>query len=198
VDSLRITVSFETPTTQRARPPYLYSPETNWPICFLRYCSLFISSYDSRGYGGGILSPSARGRLENVSAIAHHIALARTALKTCLYYCVFSCCRGSNVLRDLFPSNVSCVVARLHSCYLAVCLRVKISSFSGRCPVCLLGCKVEFEISARRRFSELLVNPAYPGKETRRRGPWSPRSPGPTAIRFAPMGTPEGHRHKQL
>jgi hypothetical protein len=55
-----------------------------------------------------------------------YIAPARTSQKRLFHYCVFSRCRSSNESTELFPS-ISCrSVARLHSCYLAVCLHVKI------------------------------------------------------------------------
>jgi hypothetical protein len=41
-------LKFETHPTWRARSPYLYPPGTGWPS------SLFVPSYDSQGYGGGI------------------------------------------------------------------------------------------------------------------------------------------------
>jgi hypothetical protein len=58
------TVSSETPSTWKARFPYLYPPGTGWPSCtpghwvsHLRLLgSPFMASSDSQGYGGGILT----------------------------------------------------------------------------------------------------------------------------------------------
>jgi hypothetical protein len=51
------TVSSETPSTWRARSPYLYPPGTGWPSYTPGAVgSLFVASYGSQGYGGGILT----------------------------------------------------------------------------------------------------------------------------------------------
>jgi hypothetical protein len=43
--------------TWMARSPYLYAPGTRWPSYTPRAMgSLYVVSYDSRGYGGGILT----------------------------------------------------------------------------------------------------------------------------------------------
>jgi hypothetical protein len=42
------------PPTWRARSPYLYPPRRGWPSHNPRHCFLFVASYDSQGYGGGI------------------------------------------------------------------------------------------------------------------------------------------------
>jgi hypothetical protein len=50
-------LGFETPTAWRARKPYLCPPGTGWPIYIYTpqaLGSLFVASYDSQGYGGGI------------------------------------------------------------------------------------------------------------------------------------------------
>jgi hypothetical protein len=57
------TVSSETPPTWRARFPYLYPPGTGWlsytpDTGFPLRCLLRLASYDSQGYGGGILIDS--------------------------------------------------------------------------------------------------------------------------------------------
>jgi hypothetical protein len=46
-------------------------------------------------------------------------------------YCVLSHCRGSNVFRELFPSNGCCTVACLHSGYLARDLYVALCYIGG-------------------------------------------------------------------
>jgi hypothetical protein len=46
---------YETPQTWRARSPYLYPPGTGWPQLYPQALgSLFLASYDSQAYGGGI------------------------------------------------------------------------------------------------------------------------------------------------
>jgi hypothetical protein len=46
---------FETPPTWRARSPYLYPPGTGWASYTHRHwIPVFVPSYDSQGYGGGI------------------------------------------------------------------------------------------------------------------------------------------------
>jgi hypothetical protein len=47
---------FEIPPTWRARSPYLYHPGTGWPIYAPRHSIdfIFVASYNSQGYGGGI------------------------------------------------------------------------------------------------------------------------------------------------
>jgi hypothetical protein len=50
------TVSSETPSTWRARSPYLYPPGTGWPRYPRALGSHFVASYDSQGSGGGILT----------------------------------------------------------------------------------------------------------------------------------------------
>jgi hypothetical protein len=57
------TVSFEAPPTWRARSPYLYSPGTGWPSYTSRHWVPFVASYDSQGYGGGILTRLHTGKL---------------------------------------------------------------------------------------------------------------------------------------
>jgi hypothetical protein len=71
--------------------------------------SLFVASYDSQGYGGGI-----RLRLH-------------TGQKTSLpLLCVLSL-PGKHVPTELFPSSGCCIVACSHSCYLAMGLHVTMS-----------------------------------------------------------------------
>jgi hypothetical protein len=46
---------FETSPTWRVRSPYLYPPGTGWPSYTPQALgSLFVASYDSQDYGGGI------------------------------------------------------------------------------------------------------------------------------------------------
>jgi hypothetical protein len=45
---------FETVPTWRARSPYLYHPGRGWPVIPRSLGSLFVASYDSQGYGGGV------------------------------------------------------------------------------------------------------------------------------------------------
>jgi hypothetical protein len=46
---------FETLPTWRAKSPYLYPPGTGWPSLYPQALGfLFVASYDSQGYGGGI------------------------------------------------------------------------------------------------------------------------------------------------
>jgi hypothetical protein len=54
---------FETPPqTWRTRSPYLYHPGTGWPPLYSQaLASLFVASYDSQGYCGGIESASTPG-----------------------------------------------------------------------------------------------------------------------------------------
>jgi hypothetical protein len=48
-------LKFETPQTWRIRFPYLYPPGTGWPSYTPQALgSLFITSYNSQGYNGGI------------------------------------------------------------------------------------------------------------------------------------------------
>jgi hypothetical protein len=51
------TVSFETPLTWRVRCLYLYPPGQGGPVIPRALGSLFIASYDFKGYGGDILNP---------------------------------------------------------------------------------------------------------------------------------------------
>jgi hypothetical protein len=47
-------LSLEPPPTWKARFPYLYPPGTAWPGYTPRHCCLFVASYVSQGYGGGV------------------------------------------------------------------------------------------------------------------------------------------------
>jgi hypothetical protein len=47
-------LGFETPPTWRPRSQYLYPSGTGWRNYTQALGSLFIASYDSQGYGGGI------------------------------------------------------------------------------------------------------------------------------------------------
>jgi hypothetical protein len=62
------TVSFETPPTWKARSPYLYP----WALG-----SLFVTSYDSQGYSGGILTHLHTG---------HSLSSGQSKKKIKLYY----------------------------------------------------------------------------------------------------------------
>jgi hypothetical protein len=46
--------------------------------------------------------------------------------KSLFHYCVFSRCRGNNLLTELLPNNGCCTVAYLHRCFLAMGLHVTI------------------------------------------------------------------------
>jgi hypothetical protein len=54
--NLVIVPILETPLTWRARFLYSYPPETGWPDMTRALGSLSVTSYDSQGDGGGILS----------------------------------------------------------------------------------------------------------------------------------------------
>jgi hypothetical protein len=61
---------FETPPTCRARSPYLYPPGTGWPSFTPQALgSLFVVSYDSQGYGGGI-RPRLQARLTRLPQLS--------------------------------------------------------------------------------------------------------------------------------
>jgi hypothetical protein len=103
--------------------------------------SLFVASYDSHGYGGGIRtrlhagesttqshSYITTGGLPSISSSELLVLVIQARhepqRKHLFHYCVFSRCRRNNVSTEIFPSNACCTVACLHSCYLATSLHV--------------------------------------------------------------------------
>jgi hypothetical protein len=94
---------FETPPTWRARSPYLYPQALG---------SLFVASYDSQGYGGGILTCLDTWQHSDLFLDSRYIALGRshrkhfncTSIVACLFFAAGTCllrrCLAINVYSD--------------------------------------------------------------------------------------------------
>jgi hypothetical protein len=121
---------FETPPTWRARSPYLYPSETRWPSYTPRHWVPISPLPTTSRATVEVFEPASTPR--HGPHRKHHF-----------HYCVLSCCRG-NVSTELFPSNACCTVARLHSCYLAMGLLVKLITIKKH----VTKCYMQFCVSA--------------------------------------------------
>jgi hypothetical protein len=102
----------QTPSTWRARSPYLYPPGTGWHGFTPRALgSLFVASYDSQGYGGSIRPrphTRERERERDLIVIDWYILNKSIQIENLVHFSPLSFCRKeSGFMRSLCSAFVS-------------------------------------------------------------------------------------------
>jgi hypothetical protein len=127
-DHILLSQIWDSPNLEGEVPVFISPRNRVAQLCPQALGSLFITSYNSQGWGGCIWTCLYVGVPTNSTELIVLFIQPwhGPQRKRLFHYCMFSCCRRNNVSTELYPSNSCCTVTCVHSCYLAMGLRVTI------------------------------------------------------------------------